>query len=233
MRLAEAQASRDLLLRTIPAASKAFQKHDEELASAREKQLATDAKAEAARASALVAAADHRSDALEDAQSARRAADVDAVVARRRAEEAAAAKYLAALNAARELSDAQRGRALQDAERTRRSELDQARRAHDQSLTDSQHKYRAAVDAAIIDERRDGRDGERGYFDALRLGAAAEKAARVAADQALHAALAGFDEAREVLRAWREQVRAIDAETAKAEKEEFSRFRRELERLKT
>src|SRR5687768_14216638 len=115
VRLAEAQASRDLLLRAIPEAAKAFQKYDDELASAREKQLATDAKAEAARSSALMTAVDRRGDALEDAQLTRRSTDVEAVSARRRAEDAAAAKYLTALNAARELNDAQRGRALQDA----------------------------------------------------------------------------------------------------------------------
>ena len=59
------------------------------------------------------------------------------------------------------------------------------------------------------------------------------KAAHAAAENALHAALANVDEARDVLRAWREQVSAIKAETAKAENEEFSRFRRELEALKT
>jgi hypothetical protein len=229
VRLAEAQASRDLLLRAIPEAAKAFQKYDDELASAREKQLATDAKAEAARTSVLLTAIDRRADALEDAQLTRRSTDVEAVSARRRAEDAAAAKYLAALNAARELNDAQRGRALQDAERTRRLELDQARRAHDDALTASQQRYRASVDAAIIDERRDGRDGERGYFDAIRLGEAAAKAARLAAEQTLYATLAGVAAAADVLKTWRQQVSTIKAETAKAEKDEFSRFRREME----
>jgi hypothetical protein len=233
VRLAEARASRDLRLRAIAAAAKAFQKYDEELASAREKQLAADAKAEAARASTLTAAADRRADALEDAQLTRRSIDVEAVAARRRADDAAAAKYLAAVNAARELNDTQRGRALQEAERTRRVELDQSRRAHDQALADSQQKYRAAVDAAILGERRDGRDGERGYLDAIRFGEAAVKAAHAAADHTLHAALAGIDDAAEVLRNWRQQVAAIKAETAKAENDEFSRFRRDLEMLKT
>ena len=231
VQLAEAQASRDLRLRAIPEAAKAFQKYDDELGSAREKQLATDFKAAAARSSSLQAAIDHRGDALQDAQMARRSTDVEAVAAKRRAEDAAAAKYLAALTAARDLNDAQRGRAFQEAERTRRQELDQARRAHDQTLVDSQQKYRAAVDAAIIAERRDGRDGERGYTDAIRLGEAAAHAARVAADQALHAALGGIEAARDVLQEWRRQVSAIKTETAKAEKEEFSRFRRELETI--
>jgi hypothetical protein len=229
VQLAEAQASRDIKLRALPAAAKMFQKYDEELASAREKQLATDAKAEAARTAALTAATDRRGDALEDALRSRRAADVDAVAAKRRAEEAAESKYLAAITSVRDLADSQRARALQDAERTRRAELDQARRAHDQALTASQQRYRSAVDDAVIVERRDGRDGERGYMDAVRLGETAASAARISADHNLQAALASLDGARDILRAWRQQLAAINAETAKAEQEEFSRFRRELE----
>ena len=229
VRLAEAQASRDLMLRALPAAVKAFQKYDDELASAREKQLATDEKAQAARASAQLTAIDRRADALEDAQLARRVADVDAVTTKRRAEDAAEAKYLSVTANARELNDAQRSRALQDAERTRRVEIDQARRAHEQALSAAQQKYRAAVDGAVLTERREGRDGERGYFDAIRFGEAAARAARMSADQTLQATLAGLEDAREILRAWRVQVAAIKLDAAKAEKDEFSRFRRELQ----
>jgi hypothetical protein len=85
------------------------------------------------------------------------------------------------------------------------------------------------VDDAVIAERRDGRDGERGYMDAVRLGETAASAARISADHNLQAALASLDGARDILRAWRQQLAAINAETAKAEQEEFSRFRRELE----
>lgn len=229
VRLAEAQASRDLQLRVLPGAAKAFQKYDDELAGAREKQLATEAKAEVARAASLMTAVDRRADRFEDAQMARRSADVEAVTSKRRTEDAADAKYLAALATARELHDAQRGKAFQDAERTRRSELDQAKRSHDQALVASQQRYRTAVDEAVVSERREGRDGERGYFDAIRFGEAAARAARTAADENLQAALDGLDAAGEILRAWRAQAAAIHAETAKAEEEEFSRFRRELQ----
>ena len=225
VRLAEAQTSRDLHLRAIPAAARAYQKYDDELASAREKQLATDAKAEAARTAALMTAVDRRADRLEDAQLARRAADGDAVTARRRAEAAAEAQYLAALASARETREPQRARVLQDAERARREALDQARRHHDQSLLTAQQAYRTAVDDAVIDERREGRDGERAYLDAIRFSDSAARAARMAADHNLQATLAGFDAAREILRAWRAHVAAIKAEAAKAEQEEFARFR--------
>jgi hypothetical protein len=232
VRLAEAQASRDLQLRALPAAARAYQKYDAELAAAREKQLATEAKAEAARSSTLMTQVDRRADALEDAQMARRSADVEAVTHKRRMEDAAEAKYLAALSNSRDLPDAQRPKALQDAERTRRLELDHAKRTHDEALASSQQRYRAAVDEAVIGERRGGRDGERAYLDALRLGEAAARAAKTSADQTLLTVLSGIEEARGILRSWRAQLSVIANETAEAEKAEFSHFRSELQKIK-
>lgn len=232
VRLAEAQASRDLQLRALPAAARAYQKYDDELAVAREKQLATEAKAEAARTSMLMIAVDRRADALEDAQMARRSADVDAVKQKRHLEDAAEAKYLAALSSSRDIPDAQRSKALQDADRTRRLELDHAKRSHDEALTASQQRYRAAVDEAVIGERRGGRDGERAYLDALRFGEAAVRAAKASADQALLLALSRIEEARAILRSWRAQLSVVANETAEAEKQEFSRFRSELQKIK-
>lgn len=232
VRLAEAQATRDTELRALPQAAKAFQKYDDEVAGAREKQLATEAKAEAARTSALLVAIDRRSDRLEDAHMTRRAADVEAVKAKRRLEDAAEARYLAALTAAREAPEAKRGRLIQDADLARRLDVEQAKRNHDETLSQSQQLYRAAVDEAVLAERRDGRDSERGYFDALRLGEAAARAARTSAEQNLIAALSRLPEAREILRTWRSQVAMIGMATAKAEKEEFSRFRVELDKIR-
>ena len=228
VRLAEAQASRDLQLRGLAAAAKAYQKYDDEVSTAREKQLATDAKAEAARTASLLTAVDRRADDLEDAQAARRAADVEAVASKRRMEEAAEAKYLAVLARSHELPGAQRAKTLQDADRLRRQELDEARRAHDGTLATSQQGYRAAVDEAVLRERRDGRDAERAYLEAVRFGEAAARAARAAADQALLAALQSVAGAREILHAWQEGVSVIGRETAEAETQEFARFRREL-----
>ncbi len=231
-RLAEAQAARDLQLQALPEAARFYQKHDAELASAREKQLAVDAKAEAARTAALIAAADRRGDTLENAQMERRAADGEAVNSKRRLEDAAEAKFHAALDSARERPDTDRSRLLQDASRTRRLELEQAKRAHDEALSASQQKYRSAVDEAVISERRENRDCERAYFDALRAGDAAAGAARTAADQNLLAALSTLPEAREILRVWRHQVAVIGRDAAEAEQEEFSRFRRELQNVR-
>ncbi len=231
VRLAEAQTSRDLQLRALKAAARAYQKYDDELAMAREKQLATEAKAEAARTSTLVTAVDRRADALEDALIARRAADVEAVKQKRRMEDAAEAKYLAALSTSRDVPDAQRSRALQDADRARRLELDVAKRTHDDALTSAQQRYRAAIDEAVTGERRSGRDGERAYLEALRFGEAAARAAKTAADQTLLAALSAIEEARAILRSWRAQLSVIANETAEAETGEFSRFRSELQNI--
>ena len=232
VRLAEAQTSRDMSLRSLPAAARAYRKYDDELAVTREKQLSTEAKAEAARASTLMIAVDRRAEALEDAQMARRSADVEAVKEKRRMEDAAEANYLAALSSSQDIPDAQRSRALQDAARARRRELDLAKQTHDAALGASQQRYRGAVDEAVIGERRSGRDGERAYLEALRFGEAAARAAKTAADQTLLEGLSAVNQARVILRSWRAQLSVIANETAEAEKEEFSRFRSELQEIK-
>jgi hypothetical protein len=219
-------------LRSLPAVARAYQKYDDELAVTREKQLSTEAKAEAARTSTLMTAVDRRADVLQDAQTARRSADVDAVKQKRRMEDAAEAKYLAALSSSRDIPDAQRSKALQDADRARRRELDLAKQTHDDALGASQQRYRDAVDEAVVGERRSGRDGERAYLEALRFGEAAARAATTAADQTLLMALSAVEEARVILRSWRAQLSVIANETAEAEKEEFSRFRSELQKIK-
>jgi hypothetical protein len=231
VRLAEAQASRDLRLRALPAAVKAFQRYDDELASAREKHLATQGKAEAARSSALLAAADHRAGRFQDAQLARRATDVEGVQGKRRIEDAAEVTYRLALDHAR-AANGNRSRVLQEADRARRLALDEAKRTHDETLSTSQRTYRAAVEDAVKAERRDNRDSERAYYDALRLGDAALNSARASADQTLLASLSVLAEARDILRAWYQQVAAIKTETAKAEQDEFSRFRREMDEVR-
>src|ERR1043165_5476510 len=88
-RIAEAQAWRDMQLRSLPAAAKAYQKYDDELAEARGKQIVSDDKAEAARSIALLAAIDHRGDLLEDAHTARRSTDARALNAKRQDDAAA------------------------------------------------------------------------------------------------------------------------------------------------
>lgn len=233
IRIAEAQALRDLQLRDVATASKAFQKYDDELSVAREKQIATETKAEAARSAALIIAVDRRTDRFEDAQMARRSADITAVQAKRRGEDLANRKYEAALSDLREVPDRDRQKAAQSAERARREELDAARRGHDDALTAAQQGYRKAIDQALVTERQDSRDAERAYLEAVRLGEAATRAARVSADQALAKALEALPDAKDIMRAWRATLASIAADTKAAESDAFSRFRRELESLKT
>ena len=108
-----------------------------------------------------------------------------------------------------------------------------ARRTHDEALAAAQQRYRMPWTGALVEERRDARDGERAYLDAITHGAAAARGAKTFADQELAEALAKLPEAGEVLRAWRAELSAIAAETKQAETEAFSRFRRDLEALKT
>ena len=232
LRIAQAQSLRDAQLRGAAGAVKIYAQYDAELSAAREKQIATESKAEAARNAALLAVTEHRSDQFEDAQLARRAVDIDVVAAKRRAEDAAARKYDAAIANLRELPFNNRDKAAQDAERARRAELDAARKAHDDGLAASQQAYREAIEAALVAERRDSRDAERGYLDALRLGDAAMRGAKSAADQNLAAALLKVSEAAEMLRSWRAALATIARETSEAEHEAFARFRRDLESIK-
>lgn len=232
IRLAEVQSLRDLRLRAVASADRLYKRYDDELSLAREKQVATDAKAEAARSATIMIAIDRRAERIEDAQMARRSADVDAVASKRRSDDAANRKYEAALADLRAAAAKDRAAAAQDAERARIDALAQARRTHDEALAASQQRYRTAVDAALLEERRDAREGERGYLDALTHGAAAARGAKSFADQALAEALANLPDAGEVLRAWRAELKAIAAEIKQAETEAFSRFRRDLESVK-
>ena len=232
VRLAQAQSLRDVQLRAVSGTAKVYEKYDDELTGARDKQAATESKAEAARAAALATAVDARSDGFEDAQIARRAADTEVVAAKRRAEDAANRKYESAIAGLRDLPPAGRDQAAQQAERARRTELEAARRTHDEALATAQKNYRLAVDEALIAERRESRDAERAYLEALRLSDAALRGAKAVADQDLAAALARIPEAAAVLRSWRAELATIASDTAQAEKDAFAWFRQELERLR-
>lgn len=232
VRLAQAQSLRDLQLRALPSAAKAYEKYDDDLSVAREKQVATEVKAEAARSAALLTAIDRRGDRFEDAQMSRRSTDTDAVASKRRAEDAANRKYEAAIAHLRDIAVAARHQAAQDAERARRVDLDAARKAHDDALAAAQKTYRESVDEALVEERRGSRDAERAYLEAVRLAEGAMRGAKAFADQRLAAALAKNPEAAAILRSWRAELATIAGEIQQAEKDAFSRFRRDLESLK-
>ena len=227
-RLSEALADRDGRLQELPGAAKHLQKYRDQIADARGKQIASDARAGAMRASALDDASVNRSDLLQDAQRSRSSADLTSLDNRQRDEQAAETKYTDAIDRARGLSDQQRSRALQDADRARRTDKEDAKRGHDTALTAAQRQFRDSVDDAIVKERRLGRDTDRAYYDALRLADAAVRGALAAAEHELMTSLIVLDGAAEILRAWRLQVAGITIEAARAEQEEFSRFRQEL-----
>jgi hypothetical protein len=233
VRIAQAQSLRDLHLRGLPSAAKIYGKYDDELSVAREKRIAIEAKAAAARSAALLGAVDRRSDRFEDAQMSRRATDTEAVASKRRAEDTANRKYEAAITNLRDVPPASRERAAQDAERTRRVELEAARKTHDEALMDAQKTYRESMDGALLEERRESRDAERAYLDAVQLAEGAMRGAKTFADQSLAAALAKNPEAAGILRSWRAELATIVKETTEGEKEAFSRFRRDLDALKT
>ncbi|HWI20345.1 MAG TPA: hypothetical protein VNT81_21470 [Vicinamibacterales bacterium] len=233
IRIAEVQSLRDIQLRDLPAAAKVYQKYDDDLSVAREKQLATEAKAEAARSAALIVAVDRRGERFEDAQMARRSADTNAVQGKHRAEDLANRKYESAVADLRDVPSRDRDKAAQLAERDRRDGLDGARRAHDEALAAAQQKYRSSIDEALVRERQESRDAERSYLEAVRLGEAAYRGAKTFADQALAQSLEKLPDAKEILRSWRAALATIASDTREAEREAFSRFRRELDGLKT
>ena len=72
--LREALAARDRDLRAMPATAKIYGAFEAQIAEARARQLATEARAETARADALQEVSDRLADALADAQRARREA---------------------------------------------------------------------------------------------------------------------------------------------------------------
>ena len=231
VQLAEAFSARDARLQQLPGAAKLLQKYREALAEARHRQVAAAARAGAVRAAAFAEAGDHRSDVLHDADRARQDMDLKALADRRRDEEAVEETFREAMQKARELPDAARSRAVQDADRDRRSAENAARRGHDEALTASQRRFRDSIEDAMTTERRHGRDGDRAYYDALRLGDAAMRAAAEAAEDNLLTSLMGLEGAAEILRQWRLQSAAITIAASKAEQEEFSRFRHELSTL--
>src|SRR5687767_4922816 len=109
-RLRDAIETRDRHLRALPAAAKAYAAFDDAIADARGRQLATDARADAARAAAHQEFGTILAAALANAQRVRREADAASLEKRRKAEEDAEHEFILALAAgpARPSTDAQK-----------------------------------------------------------------------------------------------------------------------------
>jgi hypothetical protein len=223
-RLRDATDIRDRHLRALPATQGLYDAFDAQVADARAKQLATDARAETARAAAHEEAGDALSGALANAHRVRREADVAAFEKRRKAEEDAEHEFILALagGPARPSSEAQRIRA---------EKLEKAKKEFDAALAAAQEQFRIARDAALLAESRGSRDADRAFGTAAKVNDTSAKAARAAAEQALAKALGALPEAAPAFATWRKETATILADYKREENEEFERFHREVQAL--
>ena len=225
-RLREALAARDRDLRALPAAAPFFAAFEEQIAAARDRQLATSEKSEASRANDLVSVSDTLAEALADAQQARRDADVAAFDKRRQADEDAEREFTLAIGAGASKPTSK------DAQRIRAEKLEKAKKEFDAALVASQDQFRRARDAALIAESRGSRDADRSFNAAVGDNEVSMNAARVAAEQALSKALSALPEAAAEFAEWRQANATIVADFKRAENEEFERFHEEVQALK-
>jgi hypothetical protein len=224
--LREALAARDRDLRAMPATAKIYNAFEAQIADARARQLATDARAEDARSNALVEVGDKLAAALADAQRARREADVAAFEKRRLAEEEAEHEFLLAIGGSASKPTSK------DAQRIRAEKLDKAKKEFDAALVAAQDAFRQARDNALVAQSRGARDADRSFAATARVNDASMKAARAEAERALAQALAALPEAAAEFAEWRQATAAIVAEYKRAESEEFERFHREVKALR-
>ena len=222
-RLRDAIDVRDRMLRDLPACKDAYADFENAVTEARQKQQATDAKAESARHAAIQQHSDELSDALAQAQSVRRDADLAAFDQRRQAEADAEHEFMLALAASTKPSI--------EAQRARAEKMEKARKQFDGALAAAQERFRQARDAALIAESRGSREAERSYSAASRVNEVSANAARATAEQALAKALAGIPEASAGFEAWRRRVAAILVDYKREESEEFERFHEEVRAL--
>ncbi|MEO7156672.1 MAG: hypothetical protein ABI039_03860 [Vicinamibacterales bacterium] len=219
-------AERDDLTRAMPAAARLYEKFDEQITEARGRQVAIDEKAAASRALALQSAADGRGTGVDAAHRRRTDADVAAFAQKKKSEDAAEKKFLDALaaNPSKPIGDAQRARA---------AELERLKQEFSDALRAAQDRFRSEVDAALIEERRVGREAERAFQDAARIGESSSRAARSTAEQALLKGLSLVPDASAVIERWRTATARVIADFRRAEDEEMSRFHDDMQRLRT
>lgn len=224
-RLLGATAKRDQRLRALPTAAKLYEAFDQQVEDGRGKQLATDARAEAARAAALQQNSDSLGEALNDAHLTRREADVIASEKRKKAEDDAEREFMIALTTSV-------SKPSTDAQRIRAEKLDKAKKEFDAALAAAQEQFRQARDAALVAESRASRDADRALAAAMRISDASSRAARATAEQALAKALAALPDASGEISSWKKETAAIVADYKRAENQEFERFHDEMEALR-
>ena len=224
--LREALAARDRDLRAMPATAKLYDAFETQIADARARQLATDGRAEDARANAMADVGDRLASALADAQRVRREADVAAFEKRRFADEEAEREFLLAIGGSASKPTSK------DAQRIRAEKLEKAKKEFDAALVAAQDAFRQARDNALVAQSRGARDADRSFAATARVNDASMKAARAEAERALAQALAALPEAAAEFAEWRQATAAIAAEYKRAESEEFERFHREVQALR-
>ena len=224
-RLSEAADLRDRHLRALPSSVKLYDAFDKQVDDGRTQQLATDSKAEAARAGALQKVSEELRDALEKAHAVRREADQAAFVKRRKADEDAEHEFILALAAAP-------SRPSTEAQRVRADKLAKSKKEFDEALASSQEQFRQSRDAALIAESQDARDANRNFGTAMKVSESSAKSSRAVAEQKLAKALAALPEAAAEFETWRKSTATIVADYRREEAEEFERFHREMEALR-
>ena len=224
-RLRDAADQRDRNLRGVPAAAKAYEEFDSDVADARSKQVATDAKAEAARAGALTEVSDKLQEALADAHRVRRDADMAAFEKKRAADEAAEHEFILAIGASP-------SKPSTEAQRVRAEKLDKAKKAFDAAIAANQEQFRAARDAALVAESRGSREADRAFAAVSRVSESSATAARAVAEQALVRTLAAIPECAAEFAAWKKQSAAIAADFKREEADAFALFHKEVQALK-
>ena len=225
-RLREAIAARDRDLRAMPETAALYDAFEARIADARTKQLATDARAEDARANAMADVGDRLAAALADAQRVRREADVAAFEKRRNAEEEAEHEFVLAIGGSASKPTSK------DAQRIRAEKLEKAKKEFDAALVAAQDAFRQARDNALVAQSRGARDADRSFAATARVNEASMAAARAEAERTLAQALAALPKAAAEFAEWRQATAAIIADYKRAESEEFERFHKEVHALR-
>jgi hypothetical protein len=224
-RLQAAAEARDRQLRKLPGAAKLYDAFDRQMADARDKQSATNAKAEGARAAALQHASHELREALRNAHEDRRDADVRAFDTRRKAEADIEHEFILALAAASAMPST-------EAQRIRAENMAKAKKAFDAALAAAQEQFRQARDAALMAESKAAREANRAFSLAEKVSEMSAAASRSTGEQKLAQALADLPEAATEFAAWRKAVASIVADYRRDEEQEFERFHREMEALR-
>jgi hypothetical protein len=230
--LRDALLTRDAHLRQLPAAQELYAQLDLALAKALNDKQETESKAAVARANALEAAGNTRSEALAAALGRRKSTDLETLERRRTAEAAAEKAFRDRISAISPTATLElRQRTMQEADRERRQALEAARVEHEKGIAKSLATHRKEVDSALGAERSSEQTAEQSHAAALRVAAASYNAAIASAERTHLTRLAQIPEARAQLTAFEQAVVRIRRDTAAGEERLFERFREELRRV--